>query len=127
MRDRIYRQPDPPQSIDLTPMLDVVFIMLIFFIREPGIDVDRAVAVTGAGQAPAILVAVGQDDSIWIDQQKVESGNLRLHILRLRTENPHGGLVIQADGRAAMATLSQVADAARSAGIDNVSVSTRSP
>ena len=46
MRDRIYRQPDPPQSIDLTPMLDVVFIMLIFFIvtatfiREPGIDVD---------------------------------------------------------------------------------------
>mgnify|MGYP003146627292 len=133
MRDRIYRQPDPPQSIDLTPMLDVVFIMLIFFIvtatfiREPGIDVDRAVAVTGAGQTPAILVAVGQDDSIWIDQQKVESGNLRLHILRLRTENPHGGLVIQADGRAAMATLSQVADAARSAGIDNVSVSTRSP
>ena len=94
MRDRIYRQPDSPQSIDLTPMLDVVFIMLIFFIvtatfiREPGIDVDRTVAVTGAHQAPAILVAVGQDDSIWIDQQKVEPDNLRLQILRLRTENP---------------------------------------
>lgn len=133
MRDRILRQPDPPQSIDLTPMLDVVFIMLIFFIvtatfiREPGIDVDRTVATTGAGQTPAILVAIAQDDSIWVDQQKVDADNLRLHILRLRTENPHGGLVIQADGQASMETLSKVADTARAAGIDDLSVSTRSP
>ncbi len=130
MRDRTYRQPEPPQTIDLTPMLDVVFILLIFFIvtatfiREPGIDVERTAAVTAEQQKPAILVAVTADNQIWIDGQRVMPENLRLHILRLRNDNPHGGLVIQADRQAEMATLSKVSDVARAAGIDAVAVST---
>lgn len=130
MRDRTYRQSEPPQTIDLTPMLDVVFILLIFFIvtatfiREPGVDVERTVAVTAEQQKPAILVAVTADNQIWIDGQRVRPENLRLHILRLRNDNPHGGLVIQADRQAEMAMLSKVSDVARAAGIDAVAVST---
>jgi len=131
MRERIYRQPEPPQAIDLTPMLDVVFIMLIFFIvtatfiREPGIEVDRASAVTTEQRSPGILVAVAADNGIWIDGYQVTLDSLRLHILRLRNENPRGGVVIQADRMADMATLSRVADAARAAGVVDVSLSTR--
>lgn len=130
MRERVYRQPEPPQAIDLTPMLDVVFILLIFFIvtatfiREPGIDVERSVATTAEQRSPAILVAVAADNGIWIDGRQVSADSLRLHILRLRNENPRGGLVIQADREADMATLTRVADAARAAAIDDVSVST---
>lgn len=131
MRERVYRQPEPPQAIDLTPMLDVVFIMLIFFIvtatfiREPGIEVERASAVTAEQRSPGILVAVAADNGIWIDGHQVAPDGLRLHILRMRNENPRGGVVIQADRMADMATLSRVADAARAAGVVDVSVSTR--
>ncbi|TNE83909.1 MAG: biopolymer transporter ExbD [Gammaproteobacteria bacterium] len=130
MRERTYRQPEPPQAIDLTPMLDVVFILLIFFIvtatfiREPGVEVERTAAVTEQQRNPAILVAVTADNGIWIDGRKVSADSLRLHILRLRNENPRGGLVIQADREADMATLTRVADVARAAGIVDVSVST---
>jgi len=131
MRNRYYRQPETPQTIDLTPMLDVVFILLIFFIvtatfiRESGVEVERAAAVTAQQRSPAILVAVDADNQLWIDGRQVGADNLRLHILRLRNENPHGGLVIQADRQSEMALLARVADVARAAGIDNVSVSTR--
>lgn len=122
---------DEDQTIDLTPMLDVVFIMLIFFIvtatfiKETGVDVERTAATTADQQNVSVLVAVTDNNEIWIDKRKVERNALRLHILRLYTENPRGGLVIQADGDADIETLAFVADQARSVGIEQVSVATR--
>jgi biopolymer transport protein ExbD len=122
---------DEEQTIDLTPMLDVVFIMLIFFIvtatfiKETGVDVERTAAVTADQQNVGVLVAVSGNNDIWIDKQKVDPGSLRLHILRLYTENPRGGLVIQADRNADIETLAFVADQAKAAGITQVSVATR--
>ena len=119
------------QAIDLTPMLDVVFIMLIFFIvtatfiKEPGVEVNRTLAMTAEQLNVSVLVAINDNNEIWIDKKKVDPRSVRLHILRLHAENPQGGLVIQADRNADVEMLALVADAAKSIGIVNVSVAAK--
>ena len=115
----------------LTPMLDVVFIMLIFFIvtatfiKQAGIDVLRPDALT-AEQKPtvAILIAVGPTGEIWIDKKRVDPNSVRAHIERLHAENPKGGLVVQADRKSTNEKLMAVLNAARAAGMREVAIST---
>ena len=117
-------------TIDLTPMLDVVFIMLIFFIvtasfiKEAGIDVNRPFAPTADKQADAaILVAISSNDEIWIDRRMVAAANVRSVIEALHQENPKGSLVIQADENSTNEFLVIVMEAAKQAGIVNVAIS----
>ncbi len=118
------------QAIDLTPMLDVVFIMLIFFIvtasfiKVPGVDVERVETVSAANKKPGILVAINASNEIWIDKSPVKVEAVKLQLLRLYTENPKGGLVIQADSDAYVEKVGLVADLAREVGILDISVST---
>ena len=122
---------DDESDINLTPMLDVVFIMLIFFIvtatfiKQAGIEVLRPEAST-AEQKPtvSVLVAIGENGEIWIDKRRVDPGSVRAHIERLHAENPKGGLVIQADKEARYELLKAVLTAARGAGLTQVAVST---
>ena len=115
----------------LTPMLDVVFIMLIFFIvtatfiKQAGIEVLRPDALT-AEQKPtvAILIAVGPTGEIWIDKKRVDPTSVRAHIERLHSENPKGGLVVQADRNSTNEKLMAVLNAARAAGMREVAIST---
>ncbi len=107
--------------IDLTPMLDVVFIMLIFFIvtatfiKEAGIEVNRPDANTADQKDnTTVLVAINADNSIWIDKRRVDIRSVRANIERLHAENPEGGVVIQADELASVKTFASVLDAARS-------------
>lgn len=122
---------DEEQAIDLTPMLDVVFIMLIFFIvtatfiKETGAEVTPSYAMTANKQQVSVLIAITDNNEIWIDNTKVEPRSLRLHILRLHTENPLGGVVIQADKEASIDMLAYVADQAKALGITDVSVATK--
>lgn len=116
-------------EINITPMLDVVFIMLIFFIvtasfvKEAGIDVNRPDAETAVRQERAnILIAISENNEIWIDQRMVDPRALRANIERLHAENPEGSVVIQADKKAVTETLIQVMDAARQAGVYNVAI-----
>ena len=116
-------------EINITPMLDVVFIMLIFFIvtasfvKEAGIDVNRPDADTAVRQERAnILIAISENNEIWIDQRMVDPRALRANIERLHAENPEGSVVIQADKKAVTETLVTVMDAARQAGVYNVSI-----
>lgn len=116
-------------EINITPMLDVVFIMLIFFIvtasfvKEAGIDVNRPDADTAVRQERAnILIAISENNEIWIDQRQVDPRALRANIERLRAENPEGSVVIQADKKSVTDTLVKVMDAARQAGVYNVSI-----
>ncbi|MGH1470503.1 MAG: ExbD/TolR family protein [Cellvibrionaceae bacterium] len=118
-------------AIDVTPMLDVVFIMLIFFIvtsvfiKEAGIDVNRPDATTADSKDNvSILVAISPNNEIWIDKRRVDVRAVKSVIERLRAENPEGGVVIQADNEANVKTLTAVADAARDLGIYDVSIST---
>ncbi len=119
------------QSIDLTPMLDVVFIMLIFFIvtasfiKETGIEVNRPDASTAQSKENAsILVAVNGNGEIWIDKRRIDVRAVRSNIERLRAENPEGAVVIQADEKATADTIIKVMDAAREAGVFDVSLAT---
>ena len=116
---------------DLTPMLDVVFIMLIFFIvtatfiKQAGVDVLRPDAQT-AEQKPtvSVLVAINGNGDIWIDKKKVDASTVRAHIERIHAENPKGGLVIQADRDAKSEKLMSVLNAARGAGLTEVAIAT---
>ncbi len=116
-------------GIDITPMLDVVFIMLIFFIvtasfiKETGIDVNRPQAATAVKKAKAnILIAIDANNDIWIDRRQVDIRSVRPNIERLHAENPQGSVIIQADKESKTDTLIQVMDASRQAGVYNVSI-----
>ena len=107
-------------AVDLTPMLDVVFIMLIFFIvtatfiKEAGVEVNRPDANTSDQKDnTTVLVAINADNSIWIDKRRVDIRSVRANIERLHAENPEGGVVIQADELSSVKTFTAVLDAAR--------------
>jgi len=116
-------------EINITPMLDVVFIMLIFFIvtasfiKETGIDVNRPDAQTAVAQEKAnILIAITETGEIWIDRRRVDPRAVRANIERLHAENPQGTVVIQADKKAVTEVLIDVMDSARQAGVYNVAI-----
>ncbi|MCZ6871040.1 MAG: biopolymer transporter ExbD [Gammaproteobacteria bacterium] len=118
-------------QLNLTPMLDVVFIMLIFFIvtatfiKEAGIQVLRPEADTSISKPTvAVIVAVSESGDIWIDKKRVDPGAVRANIERLHAENPKGGIVIQADRKSKYEVLKTVLDASRAAGVTEVAVST---
>ncbi len=116
-------------SIDMTPMMDIVFIMLIFFIvttsfiKESGIDINRPSADTAERKERGnILIAITPNDEIWIDKRRVDIRSVRSHVERLKAENPEGAVVIQADKDSKNGLLVQVMDQARLAGVANVSI-----
>lgn len=119
-------------AIDLTPMLDVVFIMLIFFIvtatfiKEAGVEVNRPEASTANEKSDTtVLVAIKSDNTIWIDKRRVDVRSVKANIQRLHAENPEGGVVIQSDKNATVKTFTDVLDAAREVvGNDKVSLAT---
>ena len=128
------QEAEEDDSIDVTPMLDVVFIMLIFFIvtasfvKESGLDVNRPDADTAEQKDRAnVLVAIGPEGDVWIDQRKVQMSSVRANIERLHAENPQGSVVIQADSKADTEHLVSVMDAARQAGVYNVSIAAEAP
>ena len=117
-------------KIDLTPMLDVVFIMLIFFIvtasfiKLPGVEVNRVDTTTSDPyKKVGILVAVSDTNEFWIDKKRVEMTALKINLTRLFNENPKGGMVIQADNDSDIETVAKIADIAREIGISPVAVS----
>jgi biopolymer transport protein ExbD len=116
-------------EINLTPMLDVVFIMLIFFIvtavfvREPGVEIERPEATTAiTPDAASIFVAITPNNEIWIDGGVVEQAAVRAEIERLHSENPEGSVVIQSDNEASTQALIAVMDAAKQAGVAEVTI-----
>ncbi|MDG2050837.1 MAG: biopolymer transporter ExbD [Myxococcota bacterium] len=128
MRRKRNKEEDEAE-VNLTPMLDVVFIMLIFFIvtasfvKESGIDVNRPDAATATVKERGnILVAITEGNQVWIDRRQVDIRSVRANIERLHAENPQGAVVIQADKDSKNGLLVQVMDAARQAGVLNVSI-----
>ncbi len=128
MRRKKNREEDEAE-VNLTPMLDVVFIMLIFFIvtasfvKESGIDINRPDASTATVKERGnILVAITESNQVWIDRRQVDIRSVRANIERLHAENPQGAVVIQADKNSKNGLLVQIMDAARQAGVFNVSI-----
>ena len=117
------------EDINLTPMLDVVFILLIFFIvtanfiKEPGLEVNRPDAATSNIQEnAAILIAIGATNDIWIDGRRVDVRQVKANITELLADNPQGSVVIQADEKAQADAIIQVMDQSREAGVYAISL-----
>jgi biopolymer transport protein ExbD len=127
MHDQDEGLQEDESEINLTPMLDVVFIMLIFFIvtavfvKEPGVEIERPEALTaipaGAG---SIYVAITPEDEIYIDGDVIDPAEVRYSIERLSKESPEAGVVIKADAGARNQLVIRVMDAARAAGVNDI-------
>lgn len=118
-------------DVNVTPLLDIVFIMLIFFIvtstfiKEPGVDPERPLVETQVEKRRvAILVGITEDNEIWVNNEQVELSELRFAIGELRRETPQGGAVVQADVGSRSQTLIDVLEIVSDVGIDDVAVST---
>ena len=117
-------------EINLTPMLDVVFIMLIFFIvtasfvKEIGLDVNRPDAPTTEvkPEDANILVTIDANDDVFINRRLVDPRAVRANIERLHAENPQGSVVSQASKRSTNKMLVTVMDASRQAGVYRISI-----
>jgi len=130
MRNRTAKAQPQGQTIDLTPMLDVVFIMLIFFIvtatfiKLPGPTVSKIDTVTeDPYKKVTILVAVTEVDEFWVDKKRLDENALKLSLTRMYNENPLSGMVIQADNESSIESVAKVADIARDIGIAPVAIS----
>ena len=125
------RRKSEESEVNMTPMLDVVFIMLIFFIvtasfvKEAGVDVNRPPALTAIAKDKGnILIAITESGQIWIDRRQVDPRSLRASIERLHGENPQGAIVIQADKNSQNHLLVAVMDAAKAAGVNQIAIAT---
>lgn len=126
---KVIQEQEESEEINMTPMLDVVFILLIFFIvtasfvKEAGIEVNRPEAATAVKKERAnILVAISDKGEIWINKRRVDVRAVQANIERLKAENPQGTVVIQADKKATTDILIKVMDSARAAGVFDVSI-----
>jgi biopolymer transport protein ExbD len=121
-------------EINITPMLDIVFIMLIFFVvttsfvKETGAAIARPMAEQAmALQGGTILIGILPADDIWIAGQRIELREVRQVVERAKSENPEGSVVIVADKGARIGTVTQVMDQVRLAGVEGVSIAAERP
>ena len=128
-RRRYHSNTEQESEINLTPMLDIVFIMLIFFIvttsfvKESGIDVNRPTAQTAERKERGnIIISIKANGEIWIDKRAVDIRAVRANVSRLHAENPLGSVIIAGDKNAILQVLVEVMDQVRLAGVNNASI-----
>jgi len=129
MRKLARQQEDDGAEIDLTPMLDVVFIMLIFFIvvasfiKEAGVEINRPDdnQQTDPNYPLSVLVEVAADNQIWMENRRVDIRAVRANIQRMLAEDPEAPVTIKVEKGAEAGIVVDVADAAREAGVGSVS------
>lgn len=123
-----------PTAMNITPLIDMVFILLIFFavnasfVKEAGVEIERPSARTATVKQQAnIMIAVTENDEVWVDRQRVDPSSVRGHVERLHAENPEGAVVILADDDSRTGLVIEVLDQARLAGVENVAVAATPP
>ena len=121
-------------ELNIAPLIDMVFILLIFFlvttsfVKETGIDVSRPTASTAVSKAKAtILIAIDPDNRIFLEHRKIDVRAVRANVERALSENPEGGVVVVADKASNTGTAIMVMDGCRMAGAKNVSLAARLP
>ena len=121
-------------EINITPMLDIVFIMLIFFIvttsftKETGAAIVKPVAEQAVSlRNGTILIGVKSNDDIWMSKRLIELREVRSMVEQAKAENPKGSVVIVADKDSRIGTVTQVMDQVRMAGVQGIAISAESP
>ena len=133
MRSRVNLDIQNSESeIDMTPMLDIVFIMLIFFIvsttfvKEAGVEINRPAATTAEQQeSTGIMVAVTSEGLIWLEGNQTDVRMIRPKLERLKVEQPDVSVLVQADENAKTGVLIKVMDQIKLAGIEQVAVAAK--
>jgi biopolymer transport protein ExbD len=132
MARRHARQDDA--EINITPMLDIVFIMLIFFIvttsftKETGASIDKPLADQAISlRNGTILIGVRSNDDIWMNKRQIELREVRSMVERAKAENPEGSVVIVADKGSRIGTITQLMDQVRLAGVEGIAISADNP
>ncbi len=129
MRHSHTEQETTAANVNLTPLIDMVFILLIFFLvtasftKESGIDVDRPSAQTAVRQEQAsLIISITKEGEIWIDNKQVGIRSIRSHIELLHAQNPEGTVIIMADKNALTGATIDVLDQVRLSGVSNVAI-----
>ncbi|MFV0421033.1 ExbD/TolR family protein [Oleidesulfovibrio sp.] len=131
MRWRRSSQDEVVNDIDLTPMIDMVFILLIFFIvstsfiKESGVVVERPAASTGEAQQVQVVVGIDSDNVLWLEGDTVDIRTLSAHMDRLLAEKENLAVIVAADVQSNSGVLVKVIDMCRMAGVRDVSVATK--
>lgn len=127
------REEGEEAAIDMTPMLDIVFIMLIFFIvttvfvKQAGIEVNKPEGVTATKFKNAnIFIAITEDGDVWIDRRQISLETVQVNLEKLLLEQPTDAVYIQADVKARHGVVIEVMDQVKAAGVDQVAVAVRS-
>lgn len=126
------RGAEEESEIDLTPMLDVVFIMLIFFIvtasfiKESGIEITRPESnqQSDSSSSESIVFQVSANNEIWLDGRRIDVRSVRGNVERLHAERPKAPVIIQANVNANADTYAAIADQAREAGVYDITMAT---
>ncbi len=129
MKQRHALRQKSSSEINMTPMIDIVFILLIFFlvttsfVKETGVDVNRPSAQSAERQERGnILIAITVNGEIWIENHLVDIRAVRANVERMLAENPEAAAIVTADKESTTGLLVEVVDQARLAGISNVSI-----
>ena len=121
-------------EINITPMLDIVFIMLIFFIVTTSFTKETGATIVKpeAPQAVAlrngtILIGIRPNNDIWMAKRQIELREVRQMVERAKSENPEGSVVIIADRGSRIGTVTQVMDQVKLAGVEGIAISAEVP
>ncbi|MFT5314822.1 MAG: biopolymer transport protein ExbD [Candidatus Krumholzibacteriia bacterium] len=119
-------------DINMGPLVDMVFLLLIFFVvttsfvKETGIDVQRSTASTAeVKERGNILLGVNTDGEIYLEGKRIDVRSVRAHIERALAEDPEAGVVIVADKNSNTGVVVQAMDQCRLAGAQNVSLAAK--
>jgi biopolymer transport protein ExbD len=130
---RRHQRPRDEADLDITPMLDIVFIMLIFFIvttsfvKESGIAISTPQASSASDQENVnIFIGITAEGEIWIDRRPVDPRSVRAIVARLHAEKPQGSVIIQSDEASTTRVLVDVMDQVRLAGVEKIAIAVNS-
>ena len=128
-RSLISQAVEEAEEPNITPMLDVVFSLLIFFIvtanfiKDPGLEINRPDSETAEiTENAAILIAIGPAGEIYMDGRRIDVRQVKANVIRLMAENPQGAVVMQADEKATAEKIIAVMDEVREAGVIDISI-----
>jgi biopolymer transport protein ExbD len=121
-------------EVNIAPLIDMVFILLIFFlvntsfVKETGIDVNRPTAATAVVKNKAtILIALDSENRVFMEQREIDPRAVRANVERALAENPEGAVIVVADQVSSTGVAIQVMDGCRMAGAENVSLAAAMP
>lgn len=129
---RRHATPQTDSQVNLTPMIDMVFILLIFFlvtssfVKEAGIEVNRPVAQTAqTRERGTIRIALSEKGQVWMERRPIDVRAVRANVERMLAESPEADVIVLADAAAQTGLLVEVMDQVRLAGVDNIAVAAR--